>query len=823
MRNLPFFVASILAGGTAAFAPVARAAEEKPLDLKNLPAPESIAIAPKTVTLHGPRARARLQVTGKYADGTERDLTSVAKLTSSAAAVTAEPGGLLVPTADGSAELTAEFAGRKAAAAVQVVEFTAGVPPSFNNEVMAVLAKAGCSMGACHGRVQGQNGFRLSLRGPFPEDDYVILTREIHTRRIDRVDPDNSLILRKAVGTVPHEGGARFDTDSLEYRTIRDWIAAGAAADAADHRVVQHIEVLPSYRVLSEPGWRQQLTVLAHYSDKTVRDVTHLTWFTLSDENIGDVNADGLVHGKRRGQLAVVAHYLMEVANARFVFVPQLPDFKFREPAPSNFIDALVFEKLKQMKVQPSDLSSDEEFLRRLYLDVTGILPTVEEARAFLADKAPDRRAKLIDELLDRPEYADFWSLKWADVLRNNKDLLKEKGVHKFHRWIRRSIAANRPFDEFAADLLTGSGGTFESAPSNFYRSARDPTAAGETAAQIFFGIRMQCAKCHNHPFERWTQNDYYNFAAFFAGVKYKKGDDADAEVVYYDPAGSVTQPRSGKRMAPKYLAGGEAPIPPSGDPREALAAWVRSPENPFFAKATVNRVWKHLFGRGIIDPADDIRDSNPASNDELLEALTAHFIKTKFDMKGLIRIILNSRTYQLSSKPSENNADDEVMFSHSVARQLSAEQLMDAIIAVTGLPEKFPGLPAGYRATQLPDTSIDIPFLRTFGQPKREIACDCERDSSSNLSQVLQLVNGDFVHKKITGTGGRLDKLIAAKKSDAEIVEELYFAALARPPRPAELDAAGKHIAGAGAARRQGLEDVLWALLNSREFLFQH
>jgi hypothetical protein len=788
------------------------------------PGPETVVVSPEAAVLTGPRARVRLLVAGRWADGSLRDLTGSAEFAAADGprVVAVSPDGTVSGVADGTGAVVVRAAGRTVRVAVTVRGSGSPTPPSFRNEVMAVLARTGCSMGACHGKVSGQNGFRLSLRGPFPEDDHPALTRELAGRRVDRTVPADSLLLLKSVGGVPHEGGVRFERDSDEYRLLHDWIAAGMPDDPVGAPKLVGLEVHPAFRVLTEPAWTQHLRVTARYSDGGVRDVTHLAWFSVSDEMLGECSPEGRVTGKRRGQLAVVAHYLTEVAGAGFVFVPDLPDFRFREPPVHNFVDRLVFGKLRQMRLPASDLCTDAEFLRRASLDVCGVLPTPEQTRAFLADPAPDKREKLIDALLERPEYADFWALKWADVLRNSREFFPERAVHRLHRWIRRSIAANVAFDRFAGELLAAAGSTVAHPAANFARATPEPTFAGEAAAQVFLGIRLQCARCHNHPLERWTQDDYYGFAAFFAGVRQKPGRLPDEAVIGHDPARAVTQPRTGRRMTPRF-PGGTAPAVPAGaDPRPALAAWISDPANPYFARATVNRVWRHLLGRGIIDPVDDIRDSNPACNAELLDALAREFVASGFDLKALIRTVLRSRTYQLSARPVPGNADDEVMFSRAVPRQLTAEQLLDAVCAVTGSPEKFAGLPAGTRAAQIPDTSADVAFLRTFGRPKRQIPCDCERDGDSNLGQVLQLVNGEFLNKKLTAPDNRIGRALADRRSDAEIVAELYLAAFCREPRADELDRAIRHIAASG-NRRQGLEDVLWALINSREFLFQH
>jgi hypothetical protein len=484
------------------------------------------------------------------------------------------------------------------------------------------------------------------------------------------------------------------------------------------------------------------------------------------------------------------------------------------------------------LNILPSEVCSDQEFLRRAYLDVCGIIPTGEEARAFLASTEPDKRAKLIDQLLDRPEYADFWTLKWSDVLRSNRKSLQLAGVHKFQEWLRLNIRDNRPFDELVREIITAGGSTYANPPANYYRVARDPTNLAETTAQLFFGIRMQCCKCHNHPFEKWTQDDYYSLAAFFARVKQKRDPSEDmapagnpppgAELIFLDRAGEVVQPRTNKPMPPRFLGGDVPTIAPEQDRREVLAGWLASGENSYFTRATVNRIWYHLLGRGIVDPVDDFRDSNPASNEELLNALAKNFVEHRFDVKQTIRTIMNSRTYQLSAATNETNKDDSKYFSHAVTRLHTAEQLLDAICSATGVPEKFAGLPMGTRATQLPDGEVNHIFLKTFGQPARELACECERENDSNLAQALQLINGPTIHEKLRNPSNRLGQLLAANKPEGEIIEQLYLWTLSRTPNEAEIKAVGEHLQKA-ADKRKAWEDVQWALINSKEFLFRH
>jgi Protein of unknown function (DUF1549)/Protein of unknown function (DUF1553) len=780
--------------------------------------------------LAGPRATQQLVVTGRYADGTVRDLTPFAKLTPSAPGVVAAADGFLRPLQNGSAVLKIEAGGKALDVPVTVQSMETPDAVSFRHQVIAALNVGGCNQGACHGTPSGKNGFRLSLRGYDPAADYLQLTRDVLGRRTNPLDPVASLILQKSLGRMPHEGGARFPSDSVAVRAITGWLGEGMRDDPKDLPPVKKIEILPGPRVLKAPARWQQLAVMAHFANGAVRDVTRLTVFSSSDAAVADVTPNGRVEFKQSGEVAVLCRYLDAMQSRRLTYLESKDGFKWPNPPEHNAIDKHVFAKLKMMGIPPSDLCTDEEFVRRASLDVCGVLPSADEVKAFVTDKSADKRAKLIDRLLERPEYADFWTLKWSDVLRSSRKTLQLKGAHGFQHWLRGHVVRNTPFDVVARELLTANGSTQANPPANYFRIARDPTNLAETTAQLFFGVRMQCAKCHNHPFERWTQDDYYSLAAFFARVKVKKDGSAPAaqpnmavsEFVYRDRAGEVVQPRTNQTMPPRFPGGVAATVAPGQDRREALAAWLTATDNPFFARSVANRVWYHLNGKGIVDPVDDFRDSNPSCNDELLDALAKDFAAHQYDLKHLIRTITASRTYQLSAQPNDLNKDDAKYFSHAVTRLLTAEQLLDALCDVTGVPEKFAGLPAGTRAIQLPDGEVNHPFLKTFGQPARELACECERESDSNLAQALQLINGPTINEKIRNPNNRLGKLLAAKKSESDILNDLYLAALSRAPSADEQAAALGHVAK-GADKRKAWEDVLWAVLNTREFLFRH
>lgn len=807
--------------------------------------PTGLVVEPASIDLAGPQSMQQIVVTGKYPDGSVRDLTAFCDIKAEAAdIIDLAPGGFLLPKQNGATKLIVKAGAQSIAVPVVVKDFDQPQAVSFRRHVVAAFNVGGCNAGACHGTPSGKGGFKLSLRGYDPPADYLQLTRDVLGRRTDRIDPDASLILQKALAKVPHEGGQRFQPNSIPAHTIRTWLSQGLGDDPADLPALKKIDVLPGSRLLQAPSKWQQIAIMAHYADGSVRDVTRLTVFTSSDDAVAKVGGPtgslphGLVEFGQTGEVAILCRYLDELQAVRLTFLDTKKDFAWSNPPENNFVDKHVFAKLKMLSILPSDLCTDQEFIRRAFLDLCGVLPKAEEVKAFLTSTDKDKRAKLIDTLLDRPEYADYWTLKWSDVLRSNRKTIQVKGVHVYQTWLRGHIAANTPFNEITKELITASGSTFANPPANFYRIARDPQNLAETTAQLFFGIRMQCAKCHNHPFERWTQDDYYSMAAFFARVKQKPdaleiGADkkAAAEVIYLDRAGEVVQPRTNKTMPPKFLGGAVAPA--SKDRREALADWLTAGNNPFLAKSVVNRIWFHLNGRGIVDPVDDFRDSNPSANDELLEALGKEFIDKKFDVKHVIRTIMNSRTYQLSAQSNDSNREDNKYFSHAVTKQLPAEALLDAICAATEVPEKFAGLPAGTRAVQLPDGENNHVFLKTFGQPGRELACECEREGDSNLAQALQLINGPTINDKMRAPGNRIGRLLGKKAQDLEILEDLYLATLSRTPLEGEVKASLDHLNKGiergttpqekEANRRKAWEDVQWALLNSKEFLFRH
>jgi hypothetical protein len=781
-----------------------------------------LSILPGQSTLNGRRATAQLVATAKGADGSVQDQTRAVEWVSSNPAIASvTPKGRVIPRGNGTATIVARKGSLEASTTVTVVAMGQPAPVSFRRDVIPAFSQAGCNTGACHGTPTGKGGFRLSLRGYLPDQDFSILSHEVAGRRINPMAPETSLILRKPLGQIPHEGGLRLDRSSKTFEFLHDWIKDGAKDDPGAPAALK-LEIFPETRVLIAPAATQQVAVLVHGADKSVRDVTPICYYDSSNPNIAEVDQDGYVRFKTRGEVAIIAHYLNLVANIRLTHLVEVPGFVAASVPADNAIDRAVYQKLNKMRIQPSEICTDREFIHRAYLDVLGVLPKPEEVAAFLAEPEGKRRDLVIDGLLDRPEFYDFWALKFADVFRSNGRLIQTKGAYAFHRWIRESLERNMPMDQVVRALLTSEGSTFRNPAANYYRISRDPESAVETTAQLFLGVRIQCAKCHNHPFERWTQDDYYGFAAFFSQIGRKKGSLPDEEVVYATGSGDVRQPRTGQTMKPKALGGPVLDDPAAPDRRVKLAAWLSSPSNPFFAKSLVNRIWYHLLGRGIVEPVDDFRDSNPACNDELLDGLTGEFVKNGYDLKKLIRAILHSRTYQMSATTNALNADDGLYFSHAQTKLLPAEALLDAISSVTGTTTSFSGLPNGARATQIPDGTIDNPFLKTFGRPARELACECERESESNLSQALQLIGGATVNGKLRDDSGRMATLAKSGKSAQQIIRELYLVALSREPSASEEAAAAKHL-NSGKDKRQAIEDLGWVLINSKEFLFRH
>ncbi|MFO0799113.1 MAG: DUF1549 and DUF1553 domain-containing protein [Gemmataceae bacterium] len=699
----------------------------------------------------------------------------------------------------------------------------AAEPVEFRRDVIAALSRAGCNSGACHGSPQGKNGFRLSLRGSDADLDFATLTRETGGRRVNPQRPDDSLVLLKGSGRVPHQGGRLFGPSDPAYRAIAGWVAGGARDSAAAGLV--GLEVRTGDTQKTDPPARQ-LTALAHFRDGTRRDVTALTVFTSSDPGAVPVSPGGLVSFPRTAAATVLARYLDQIAGVRLVRVEPDPAFVFRGPAPANAIDELVFARQRELQLLPAAVCTDEVFLRRAYLDVTGTISTPEAAAAFLDSKEPDKRAKLIDRLLTSDDYALFWAMKWADVLRGSPTTISDRGVHSFHRYLVRTVADDRPVTEFARDLLTASGNTLHRPAANFFRVSRTPEEAAEAAAQLFLGVRVQCAKCHNHPFENITQADYYGLAAFFARVQLKGAQfGLDDEVVALAPGRELNNPLT-RRPQPPVAFGDRPPsLGPDDDRRAALADWLTAPGNRYFAPSVVNRVWFHLLGKGVVDPVDDFRDTNPPSNPELLKHLADDFARGGYRLKPLIRTILNSRSYQLAAdapKQSPRAADPDRYFVKAAVRMLAAEQALDAVSAATGVPEEFKGYPRGTRALDLPEGGVAHPFLQAFSKPVRDAVCECAREDDPGLPQVLHMLNNAGVVGKVRSADGRVAGWLRAGKDTDWIVERVYLATLSRRPTARERELVARHLATVS-DRAAGLQDVQHALLNTNEFLLRH
>ena len=699
--------------------------------------------------------------------------------------------------------------------------------PQFLKDVAPILDKQGCSIGMCHGKFGGQGGFNLSLLTLNPESDYKPIVHHNRGRRINLLEPEQSLFLLKPTGQVPHEGGLRFEPGSDEALTILRWIEAGAPFPTDAPRLAK-LEIQPNELVLTSPDAPAQLEVFAHWTDGSVEDVTAQVVYESKDPAIAEVSETGEVTRLRWGGTAILARYLGEV-TAAFITLPRetaIADTDF--PAPANYIDERVFAKLKKLNVQPSALTTDTEFLRRVYQDTIGRLPTPAEIRAFLADTHPDKRARCIDKLLDTSAWIDVRTLALADMLRiHPRDLgngaFGERGATLFHEWVRDTVAQNKPYDAFVHELITARGSTYQHGPTNYYRIERQPAGRAETTAQVFLGIRLSCARCHKHPFDRWTTDDYWNFAAFTGKVGTRTGELYNEQVVYYNPTGRVinqsVQGNRGEVAQPTFLAGTTLPANYQGDVLHRLADWITSGTNPYFAKATVNRIWSHYFGRGIVEPVDDMRATTPPSVDGLLEALAADFVESGFDTKHVIRQILNSRTYQLSAIPNETNELDDRFFSRFTPRPMNAHILLDVLNDVTGTKEKYGRYPIGTRTVQLP-LPVSSRFLSLFGRSQREFLGNLAPKLEPTLTQALHLINAPYVQKKLRSRDGALTRLLKTHRENRELITELYLRTLSRFPTEKELATAEAYLAKSP-KRREGSEDLLWALISSRAFLF--
>ena len=779
--------------------------------------------------LLGPDARKQLVVDGLYSSGQRRDLSRVVTYRAEPEGIVAiDSSGFVVPLANGQVEATVEYeSGLTAKTSLVVERFDRPLPVNFPNHITPIFSKLGCNAGGCHGKASGQNGFRLSLLGFYPSDDYEYLVKEARGRRLFPAAPERSLLLLKATNSIAHGGGKRLDAESYEYRLIRRWIEQGMPYGNADDPVVERIEVFPAERAM-ERAATQQLAVLAHYSDGSVHDVTRIAQYESNDDEMAEVSPTGLVRTEHlTGDAAVMVRFQGQVGVFRAA-IPLGVDLVDLPPE-RNFIDRLVFKKLRTLGIPPSPLCDDATFVRRTTLDIAGRLPTAGEVREFASDSQADKRDRLIDRLLDSTAYADYFANKWNAILRNQRvNANYTRGAYAFHDWIRRSFSLNRPYDQFVREIITASGEIGQNPPVAWYRGANTIDKQVEDAAQLFLGLRIQCARCHHHPFERWSQHDYYALAAFFSRVGRKDGVNGlparDEQRIYHNRGlAEARDPRTNERLKPAGLGGEPLELSPDDDPRHALVDWMVEPDNPFFAPALVNRYWKHFFGRGIVEAEDDMRVTNPASNPELLSALANHFVEQRFDLKELIRTICRSSTYQLSSEPNEFNAADKQNFSYFHPKRLNAEVLYDALNQVTGATANFNGLPPGTLAIQLPDTGVNSYFLDVFGRPQATSPCECERVQDANLAQSLHLLNSTEVQGKLAAGSGRAAVLAKDRElSNEQKVREMYLWAYAREPDDHELQLTLAHLAKYE-GKQQAFEDILWALVNAKEFLFNH
>jgi hypothetical protein len=708
---------------------------------------------------------------------------------------------------------------------------------SFRNDVQPVLAKAGCSSGACHGAAAGQGGFKLSLRGYDNEGDWRIITRSALGRRLTLNDPGRSLLLLKPTGAVPHKGGTRFETNSVEYKILSEWIAAGAPGPKDGDMRITRLEIQPDHATL-KPGDTRALTVRAHFSNGDVRDVTR--WAKYSDANaaVTAVDEGGQVKVMAFGEGAITAWYLSRIAIATITvpFTNRVAPESFARAAQRNFIDTAVLAKLRELNLPPSSRCTDGEFIRRVFLDTIGVLPSAQEVRDFLADSAADKRDRLIDAVLRRPEFVDYWSYKWSDLLLVNSERLRPAAMWTYYNWIRRHVAANTPWDRLVREIITARGSTLENGAANFFALHEDPPNMAETTTQAFLGMSINCAKCHNHPLEKWTNDEYFGFANLFARVRAKTGGGDGERIIFAAADGDINQPLTGRPQKPKPLDGTALPMEDPTDRREALAAWLTAPENPYFSRAIVNRIWANFFGVGLVEKVDDLRVTNPASNEPLLAAAARYLADQKFDLKALMRAMLQSETYQRSSAPLRENAAEQRFYSRYYPRRLMAEVLLDAYSQVTEVPTEFQldlrnqnrGLgdkyPVGFRALQLPDTRTFSYFLETFGRPDRVKTCECERTAEPSMSQALHIANGDTLNDKLKKKENIVGNLMSSGMSDEQLIEEACLTSLSRLPTDAEKKRFAKILKETAAEeRRLAVEDLFWALLSSREFLFNH
>ncbi len=783
-------------------------------------------------TLAGRDAMQQLMVQGTHATGQTRDLTREVKYTAMPAdIIRIDSLGHVVPLKEGKATIKAESGAVNTTIGVEVTNIVNDIPVHFVNQVVPIFTKFGCNAGGCHGKADGQNGFKLSLLGFEPQDDFEYVVKEARGRRVFANSPEYSLLLRKATGQIAHGGGKKLEPDSPFYTILRRWVEQGAPQGKANEGEVTRIEVFPKEGLLDRKG-SQQIVVIAHHSDGSTTDVTRMTQFESNNPDLGSVDGNGLVNAKEiPGSAAVMVRYQSNVDVFRATVPLGVPVTDL--PKPASYIDELVFKRFKDLGLPPSPICDDSTYIRRVMIDIAGRLPTPAETSAFLNDKSADKRENLVDKLLESPDYAEYFANKWSAILRNRRKAVNDdlRPTQAFHDWIRDAIKENKPYDQFVRGILTVSGEEVKDPPVVWFRELKEPTAQMEDTAQLFLGQRLGCAKCHHHPFEKWSQHDYWSMAAFFTKVDVKDSKPAKKSKDKMDPAvpasvsmksGSteVKNPRTNKMVKPAGLDAPTIDFAKDEDPRGKLADWMTDAKNPFFAKSLVNRYWKHFLGRGLIDPEDDMRVTNPASNPDLLDALAKNFIESKYDLKKLVRAVCTSKTYQFSAVPNEFNADDRQNFSRFLPKRLNAEVLLDAIDDVTASKTNFKGV-TGLRAVQLPDNLFDSYFLSVFGRPDSASACECERNSDASLAQALHMFNSQEILAKVAGK--RASDLAKDKRSHEERLTDLYLVAFSRKPTKEELENLTAYITKKTGKEQTAYEDIVWALINTKEFLFNH
>lgn len=801
----------------------AQPAAPKPAPPKPAPKMVQLNVYPQDIQLTTSRDRQSVIGQAVYDNGLTEDVTTKLQFKPAQEGIVRIENNMIYPAGDGETDVVASFGGASVKLHSKVTKAKEDRPISFTLDVMPTFMRAGCNTGSCHGAARGKDGFRLSLFGFDPKGDYHRLTRELSGRRINLSMPQESLLLEKAIGAVPHTGGKLYEKDSEYYNASLRWLQAGAPYDAGAIPTVDKVVIYPKGGVMDGKGTTQQVSVLAYYSDGTTRDVTTLSAFSSNNDNSATITKDGKITANNRGEAFIMARFDTHTVGSHFVVLPKGLDFEWPNVPEYNYVDTLIHNKLKKLRVVPSEVCSDAEFLRRASLDICGVMPTIEEFNTFVADKDPKKREKLVDQLLNRKEFVEMWVMKWSELLqiRTVNNRISYKSALLYYNWLQERIASNVPLDKMVQELLGSTGGTFANAATNYYENERDTLKVAENVAQVFMGMRIQCAQCHNHPFDRWTMDDYYSFAAFFSQVGRKGSEDPRESIIYNRGSGEVRHMVDNRVMQPKFL-GGAQPEVKGKDRRVVLASWLASNENPYFATNLSNIVWAHFFGKGIINEVDDVRISNPPVNPELLDELAKRFTDYNYDFKKLVRDICTSRTYQLSTQTNPSNENDLTNFSHAHPRRLRAEVLLDCISQVTSAPNKFRGLPLGARAVQIADGNTTNYFLTTFGRAKRDTVCSCEVRMEPSLSQALHLLNGDTVNSKIV-QGKFVESRIKAGKKPLEIVDEMYISCLTRKPTDKEYSTLVQVLDENKKDEQNALNDIFWSLLNSREFIFNH